>query len=106
MGKWAQYMKRGSAPAFGVMSAPVDADWTAVTGAAGVITVTRLAPVPTGATSMLFRAINNATNVVAHPFNPTLTGLAAATQFRVQSAWFNGSVQVSDASTAKLVTSG
>jgi hypothetical protein len=105
VGKWAQYSKRGSAPLFGNVAAPALADFTVGVPTATTIPLTRVAAIPAGSTSMLWRAINNATGVLTAPFNPSpLTGLTTATQYRVQAAWFNGSQQVSDPSPTVLVT--
>jgi hypothetical protein len=105
MGKFAQYLKRGSASQHGLMSGPIDADWTVGTPTATTIPLTRVAAIPAGATQMLWRAINAATGALGSPFNGSpLSGLTTATQYKVQAAWFNGSIQVSDASPVKLVT--
>lgn len=105
MGKWSTYQKRGSAAFFGTMPAPADADWTVGTPTTTTIPCTRVAAVPGGATQMLWRAINNTTNVLAAAFQASpVSGLTTGTQYRVQAAWFNGGVQVSDASPAKLAT--
>lgn len=108
MGKWATYQKRGTSAQLGTMAAPGPAptDWTAVTGGAGVITVTRVAAIPTGATGMNFRAIDTTTQLVTVNWNSTLTGLVSARPYKVQAAWFNGAIQVSDASPQTTVAAG
>lgn len=103
MGKFAQYRKRGSAPQFGSMAAPADADWTIGVTTSSTIPTTRVAPIPAGATSMLWRAIVAATGV-AGAYTGTLSGLLSATQYKVQAAWFNGAQKVSDDSAVKLAT--
>jgi hypothetical protein len=76
----------------------------------GTITATtiafnRIAAIPGGATAMLWRAINNATNAPATAFaGSPMVGLTTVTAYRIQAAWFNGSIQVSEASPARLVT--
>lgn len=105
MGKWASYNKRGSAPFGGIMAAPAGADWSVGTITTTSIAFTRIAAIPTGATTMLGRAINNVTNVPATAFTGSpITGLTTLTAYRVQVAWFNGSIQVSDPSPAVLVS--
>lgn len=108
MGKWATYRRRGSSKSFGSMSAPgaVDVDWTAAPGASGVITVARLAAVPAGATSMLWRTINNTTNIPFHFGNATLTGLIPDEEYRVSASWWNGSKRVSEWSAQTVVAAG
>jgi hypothetical protein len=108
MGKWATYQKRGGTSFFGSISAPGPSpgDWTAATGGVGVINVTRFAGLPSGASQMLYRAIDTTTQLVAVPFNQTLTGLVSGRAYKVQSAWFNGGVQVSEASPAVTVNPG
>lgn len=108
MGKWATYQKRGGSPQFGVMAPPnpPPVGFTALTGGVGVITVTRLDAIPGGATQMLFRAIDSTTNLVAVNYNSTLTGLVSGRVYKVQAAWFNGAIQVSDASVAATPTAG
>jgi hypothetical protein len=108
MGKWATYQKRGGSNMFGSIAAPGPAptDFTAVTGGVGVITVTRVAPIPGAATQMLFRAIDTTTNLVTVPYNGILTGLVSGRAYRVQAAWWNGSQQVSEASPAISVNAG
>lgn len=108
MGKWATYQKRGGSNMFGTFAAPAAAptDFTAVTGGVGVITVARVAAVPTGATAMLWRAIDTTTQLVASAFNGTLTGLVSGRAYKVQAAWFNGAMQVSEASPAITVNAG
>jgi hypothetical protein len=106
MGKWATYQRRGGSSMFGSLAAPGPSggDWTIGTVTATTIPTTRVAPVPSGAVSMLFRAINNVTGAVTQPFNTSIAGLTTATAYRVQAAWFNGTQQVSEASPATLVT--
>jgi|KBSMisStaDraftv2_1062788.scaffolds.fasta_scaffold156327_2 hypothetical protein len=108
MGKWATYQKRGGGAIFGSIAAPGPAptDFTAVTGGVGVITVTRVAAIPSGATGMNFRAIDTTTNLVAQDFNGTLTGLISARVYKVQAAWFNGALRVSEASPGINVAAG
>jgi hypothetical protein len=105
MGKWATYQKRGGSNFFGSIAqpGPSGGDWTIGTPAAGAIPVTRVAAIPSGATQMLWRAINNATGVQAIAFSGSLSGLTPGTTYRIQAAWFNGSQQVSEASPATLV---
>lgn len=108
MGKWATYRKRGGENFFGSIAAPAAAptDWTAVTGGVGVITVTRVASIPSGATGMNWRAIDTTTQLVTVNWNGTLTGLVSGRAYKVQAAWFNGAVQVSDASPQTTVNAG
>lgn len=108
MGKWATYQKRGGSNVFGNVLQPLGAptDWTAVTGGVGVITVTRLAGIPGGATQMLWRAIDTTTNIVALNGNATLTGLVSGRAYRVQASWWNGTVLVSDWSLPTTVNAG
>jgi hypothetical protein len=107
MGKWATYRKRGGGAAFGSLAAPGPApiDFTAVTGGVGAITVARVASIPTGATSMLWRSIDTTTNL-AGAFTGSLTGLVSGRAYRVQAAWFIGAFQVSDVSPAITVNAG
>lgn len=108
MGKWATYQKRGGSGQQGSLAAPGPAptDWTAVTGAAGVITVTRVAAIPAGATAMLWRAQDTTTNVMTNFGNSTLTGLVSGRAYKVQASWFNGALLVSDWSAATVVNAG
>jgi hypothetical protein len=108
MGKWATYQKRGGQAAFGMMAAPGPAptDWTAVTGGVGVITVTRVAPIPTGATGMNWRAIDTTTNLVTVNWAGSLVGLVSGRPYRVQASWWNAAVMVSDASPSTTVVAG
>jgi hypothetical protein len=107
MGKWSTYQRRGGSSLFGTMAAPGPAptDFTAVTGGVGIITVARVAPIPSGATTMLFRAIDTVTNVPG-AFTGTLTGLVSARPYRVQATWFDGARQVSDPSPQITVAAG
>lgn len=93
---------------YGSIAAPLGAptDWTAVTGGVGVITVTRLASIPGAATQMLWRAIDNTTQLLALPGNSTLTGLVSGRAYKVQAAWYNGVIQVSDWSPQTIVNAG
>lgn len=93
---------------FGSIAAPGPAptDFTAVTGGVGIITVTRVAAIPGGATSMLWRAIDTTTQIPAVAFNGTLTGLVSGRAYKVQAAWFNGGSQVSEASPQVTVNAG
>ena len=93
---------------FGSLAAPGPAptDFTAITGGVGAITVTRVAAVPGGATTMTFRAIDTTTNLVAVNWSGALTGLVSARPYRVQASWFNGAVQVSEASPQITVAAG
>jgi len=108
MGKWATYQKRGGQQAFGTIAAPGPAptDFTAVTGGFGVITVTRVAGIPAGASGMNFRAIRLLDGTVGQNWNGVLTTLTSGNVYKVQAAWFNGAVQVSDASPVVLVAAG
>lgn len=108
MGKWATYQKRGGSNFFGSIAAPGPAptDFTAVTGGVGVITVARVAAIPNGATSMLFRAKDNTTNLVTIAYSSSLTGLVSGRSYNVQAAWFNGPIQVSEGSPAIAVNAG
>lgn len=108
MGKWATYQKRGGSNFFGSLQVPGPAptSWTAITGGAGVITVTRFDPLPSPATSMLFRAIDTTTGLVTVNWNSTLTGLVSARLYKVQAAWFGPSGQLSDASSSVTVAAG
>lgn len=85
---------------------PAPTDWTAVTGGVGVITVTRVAAIPTGSTGMNWRAIDTTTQLVTVNWNGTLTGLVSGRAYKVQAAWFNGAIQVSDASAQTTVNAG
>lgn len=107
MGKWATYQKRGGCQQFGTMQ-PLGApptSWSAVTGGAGVITVTRFDPIPSGATGVNYRAIDTTTNLVA-VISGSLTGLVSARVYKVQAAWYNGSLPVSDWSPSINVAAG
>ena len=108
MGKWATYQKRGGSNLFGSVAEPAAAptDFTAVTGGVGVITVTRVAAIPSGATGMNFRAIDTTTQLVTVNWNGTLTGLVSGRAYKVQAAWFNGAMQVSGASPQTTVNAG
>lgn len=90
------------------MAAPLAAptDWTAVTGGVGIITVTRVAAIPTGATQMLWRAQDTTNNTMPLLGNVTLTGLVSARVYKVQASWWNGSTLVSDWSPGTLVAAG
>lgn len=108
MGKWATYQKRGGQAQFGIMAppGPPPGDWTAVTGAVGVINVTRFVGVPSGATQMLFRAIDQTNQSVPLPGNTVLTGLVSGRAYKVQSSWWNGAIAVSDWSPGIVVNAG
>lgn len=108
MGKWATYQKRGGSNLYGSVLAPGAAptDWTAVTGGVGVITVTRVAAIPSGATQMLWRAIDTTNNLVPLTGNATLTGLVSGRAYKVQASWFNGGTAVSDWSPSTTVNAG
>lgn len=105
MGKWATYQKRGGSEAYGQLAAPGPSggDWTIGAPTTTTIPVTRVAPIPSGATGMNFRAISNATGLVIAE-SGTLTGLTTATTYRVAAAWWNGAQRVSEYSAATLVT--
>lgn len=107
MGKWATYQRRGGGALFGSIAAPGPAptDWTAVTGGVGVITVTRVAAIPSPATVMIFRAIDTTTNLVAAS-SGTLTGLVSGRAYRVQASWFGPLGQLSDWSPQTTVNAG
>lgn len=107
MGKWATYQKRGGSNAYGSIAAPGPAptDWTAVTGGVGVITVTRVAALPSPATSMLFRTIDTTTNLQV-TLGATATGLVTGRSYRVQAAWFGPMGQLSEFSPQTTVVAG
>jgi hypothetical protein len=107
MGKWATYQKRGGSDQFGALPAPGPSggDWTIGAPTTTTIPFTRVAVIPSGATQMLARAINNATGAIASAFSGSpISSLTTGTTYRVQTAWFNGAVQVSEASPSTLVT--
>lgn len=107
MGKWATYQKRGGSDAFGALPAPGPSggDWTIGSPTTTTIPFTRVAVIPGGATQLLARAIKNSDGSLASAFSGTpISSLTTGTQYRVQTAWFNGAVQVSEASPSTLVT--
>lgn len=108
MGKWATYQKRGGSNQYGTLAAPgvSGVDWSATTGGVGVINVTRLAGLATGATGMNYRAIDTTTQLVTVNWNGSLTGLVSGRAYKVQAAWFNGATQLSEASPAVTVNAG
>lgn len=107
MGKWATYQKRGGNSFYGAMATlrPAPVGWSAITGGAGAITVTRFDSLPAGATGNNYRTIDQVTQLaVLH--GATVTGLVSGRIYKVQAAWFNGTVQVSDWSEPVLVAAG
>lgn len=108
VGKWASQIKRGSVNSLGSLAAPGPApvDWTAVTGGVGVITVTRVAAIPAGATQMYFRAVDTTTGAIAINWSLTLTGLVSGRAYRVSAAWWNATNQISEASPYTVVNAG
>lgn len=107
MGKFATYAKRGSAQAFGVMTAPGDAEWTLTSPVAAQARATLLTTVPAPAQQLGFRVIT-ATGVATAATvggGPTINiGATTGTTVQGQIAWFGGSTQqLSPWSNAKSV---
>lgn len=86
---------------------PAPTDFTAVTGgAAGIITVARVAPIPSPATQMLWRAIDTTTQLVPIPGASTLTGLVTGRPYKVQASWWGPNGQLSEWSAPITVAPG
>lgn len=110
MGKWASYRKRGSAAQHGFLQAPQIGDWTVGAPTATTLTITRVAAIPGGASSMGILTVNVLTGnfvsltgpTASTPFN--VTGLTPATAYRLQAAWFSGTLRISDWSAPLLGT--
>ncbi len=108
MGKWSTYQRRGAGAIFGTVAqpGPVGVGFSAVPGGVGVITVARLESIPSGATQMLYRAIDTTTQLVTVTDSLTLTGLVSGRAYKVQAAWFNGTARVSEWTVATVVNAG
>lgn len=109
MGKWATYQKRGGSNIGGgglIMLAapgPSGGDWTIGAPTTTTIPTTRVAAIPSPATQMIFRAINNATGAVTQE-SGALNALVTGTTYRVAASWFSAAGRISDYSPATLVT--
>lgn len=110
MGKYAQYLKRGTARQFGIMAPPANADWSITGTTVSTITATRTANFPSGANQWVTRAIRVSTGLVSGVSGSgvgttnTTTGLSTGVQYAVQAAWTLNAVQVSEWSDKQLTT--
>lgn len=110
MGKFAQYLKRGTARQHGLQAAPLDADWSVGVTTATTIPSNRAVAIPGPADQWITRAIQNSTNLVSGVAGSgsgatnTVTGLVTATSYRVQAAWVLQGRVVSDWSNSKPAT--
>lgn len=108
VGKWASQSKRGTSFGLGSLQppGPPPGDWTAVTGGVGVITVTRFAALPNGASGLTYRAIDTTTGNIP-TIGAALAGLVSGRIYKVQASWVNAAaLQLSDWSPAVLVAAG
>lgn len=110
MGKYAQYLKRGSAAQQGNNVAPATSNFTIGTTTSTTIPVNQATTRPPGVDGFVARALLTSTGkfVAASPITSgtvaTITGLVTATAYSVQIAWYSGSTQVSDYSASLPAT--
>lgn len=109
MGKFATYLKRGSAAGRYSLAPPEDAAWAIGTVTTTSIQGTLLGSFPPNATTFILRAIKDSDGSVAGTANSsgssaTVTGLTTGTLYRMQIAWRGGSpaTQMSEYSAVKL----
>lgn len=101
MGKWAQYMKRGSAALAGILPAPVVGDFTMGTPTTSSVPVTRNTAPPTPATTVYWAALNSITGAVANTGSSasasfSVTGLSSGSTYNLIFSWGNAVNRLSD----------
>ena len=109
MGKWARKRRTGSNAAFGIMPAPNAADFSIGTPAVPTTPINRLVSIPAPATDWSVRSIRTATGAISMSGISAVTPInantaVAATAYKIQVAWFAGTVQLSDWTTLGTIT--
>lgn len=108
MGKWATYQKRGSAPFFGTIPQFPLTGFSVTLPTVNGFTVGRTTPIPEPADSYGARFRTTAggawVNTAQSTGNIVVNTAASLTDYTVQAAWFKGTVQLSDWSPVRTIT--
>lgn len=109
VGKWASQAKKGSQGTFGLMAPPLVTDWSIGTPTAVNTPVNRAVSIPAPATQWSARSIRVSDGLPAEVGPSGAASLNALTpgsgvQYKLQVAWWNATVRISEYTTLGTIT--